>query len=132
MLYTREPIRERLVRERWSGASAADTELTVSTNRDAIEAPNPIPHDVPRDLVGVTVDYSAAVTEDVTITLKSGLGAEYDTPITTAALANARHVYFKPDGGRQEMMSDEYVEVVAPAGGGVITSAVRIYTEAWD
>ena len=76
----------------------------------------------------VTVEYSANVTVNVTVTLNSGAGAAWDTLLQTIALNAAKSGTWTPD---EETIidTDDVIDVLAPAGGGVITSAVAIYTE---
>ena len=74
------------------------------------------------------VAYSAAPTQaGISVTLNSGAGAGYDTLIASGA-ANARYTVYVPD---EEILlkEDDVVDVLAPAGGGVITSSISIYTE---
>lgn len=102
---------------RSSGQSTANTELTVSTSTGK-----------KRRLLYITVKYSTNVTQNVTVTLNSGAGSEFDTLIQTIELSTAKDGFFMPD---KEIIlsSDDTCDVVAPAGGGVTTSAVAIYTE---
>lgn len=102
---------------RFSAASAANTALTAST--DAVRA---------RRLLSVTVKYSAAPTQTgATVTLNSGAGAAYDAVLNTGS-ANAETTVYVPDGV-VIIATGDAIDVLAPAGGGVITSAVTIYTE---
>jgi len=105
-----------IVDERFSEQSAADTAQTVSTTTGKA-----------RHLQMVTVKYSASVTQNVTITLNAGAGAAWDTLLQTIALAAATDGLWIPD---EEilLLSDDELDVLAPAGGGAVTSAVSIYT----
>lgn len=97
-----------------SGANAAQT---VSTPTGDV-----------RRLLFVTVKYSGAPTHaGVTVTLNSGAGSAYDTLLATGS-ANAQNTLYIPD---EEILilSDDVIDVAAPAGGGALTSAVAIYTE---
>jgi hypothetical protein len=80
-------------------------------------------------IVCVLTKYSAAPTyaAGVTVTLNSGLGAAYDTVLNTG-VANAQNVAFIPSS-ELIIMPDDQIDVSAPAGGGVITSASAIYCE---
>ena len=102
---------------RTTGASAANTAQTVST-----------PTGNRRKLLFVTVVYSAVTTVDATVTLNSGEGAAYDALLSTMALINNTDGVFIPDG-EVIIQSDDAIDVLAPAGGGGITSAVAIYSE---
>ncbi len=104
------------VDERISAESAANTAQTVSTTTGPI-----------RRLLMVTVKYSSAVTQNVTITLNAGAGASWDTLLQTIALAAATDGTWTPNDDIY-ILKDDVIDVLAPAGGGGITSAVSIYT----
>ena len=103
-----------------SNVSAADTALTVSTIAGPIKR-----------LVSVEVKYSAVpVQTGVTVTRNSGVTPDGDhDSLLAAGTANAQHTVYIPD---EELLLDtlDVIDVLAPAGGGVITSAISIYTEA--
>ena len=102
-------VRTAVVRDK--DQSAANTALTVTTPTGAV-----------RKLLFVTVKYSAAPTQGgVTVELDSGAGAAWDTPLFTGT-ANAQNNVYLPD---------DAIKVTAPAGGGVLTSAISVYTEAY-
>lgn len=105
--------------ERSVGTSVANTAQTVSSPADPASG---------RRIVLITVAYSAAPTQaGVTVTLNSGAGAGYDCPLLTGS-ANARYTTFQPtDAIIIEL--DDVIDVLAPAGGADITSAIAIYTE---
>ena len=105
--------------KRYADQSVANTQLTVSSVADSGKAFR---------LVAVLVKWSAVVTKDVTVTLNSGLGTAWDTLIQTIVFAGERNGVFIPD---QELwfMDDDAIDVVAPAGGGGITSAVQLILE---
>ena len=114
------PSSKRAVRstlDRKTGESAANTQLTVSTTIT----------DIVRVLF-VTVKYSANVTQNVTVTLKSGQGTAWDTLLATIALSAASDGVFIPDEALY-IESDDNLDVVAPAGGVGVTAAIAIYTE---
>ena len=99
------------------GTSEANTAQTVST-----------PTGAARRLVQVLVKYSGAPTHaGVTVTLNSGAGAGHDTLLASGA-ANAENTVYIPDGDLF-VAADDQIDVVAPAGGGSLTSSVAIYTE---
>jgi hypothetical protein len=103
--------------ERWVATSAANTAQTVSTAVGEV-----------RRVVLVAIFYSAPPTHaGITITLNSGAGAAYDTPLNTPA-ANAQSLIWVPTT-EFVILPDDAIDVVAPAGGGVITSSVIIVTE---
>lgn len=80
-----------------------------------------------RQLVGVMVRYSASPTQaGVTVTLNSGAGAAYDTVLSTGS-ANAQNTVYLPSAP-VFVAADDAIDVSAPAGGGVITSSIAIYT----
>ena len=80
-----------------------------------------------RQLVMVTVKYSAAPTQaGTTVTLNSGAGAGYDAVLNTGS-ANAQTTVYVPTAPLF-IAADDAIDVAAPAGGGVITSSIAIYT----
>lgn len=106
--------------ERFSDASAADTALTVTT-----------PIGVLRQILFVTVKYSASVIVSPTMTLNSGIAAAYDTLLQTIdGSGGVTDLVWIPD---EEfwIMDDDVLNALAPAGGGVITSAIAIYTRSY-
>lgn len=79
-------------------------------------------------LISVMTAYSGAPTQaGVTVTLNSGVGAAFDTVLSTGA-ANARYTTFIPSS---EFIfgPDDQIDVSAPAGGGSLTSSSVIYCE---
>lgn len=107
--------------ERWVGTSAANTAQTISTSVAGVA----------RRLLWVSVLYSATPTETgVIITLNSGAGSGYDTPLKTFA-ANTQANFFPlyTDPQTVVILPDDAIDVLAPAAGGVITSTVIIYTQ---
>lgn len=79
-------------------------------------------------LIGVFCKYSAVpVQAGVTTELDSGVGAAYDTTLNTGA-ANAQSTAYQPVNDLV-IGEDDAIRVTAPAGGGVITSQISIYTE---
>lgn len=103
--------------ERLSEASAADTAKSLSTPVGKV-----------RRLVFATVEYSAAPTQaGVTVELDSGAGSAYDTTLLTGT-ANAQSTTHIPSDDLI-ICDDDIIKVTAPAGGGVITSQIAIYTE---
>ena len=107
--------------ERWVGTSAANTAQTISTNADGMA----------RRLLSVYAYYSTTPTETgVVITLNSGAGAGYDTPLKTfAANTQANFWPLYTDPTLTVIGGDDAIDVLAPAAGGVITSIVVIYTQ---
>ena len=100
-----------------TGESDPDTDVTVSTSTGHC-----------RRLLFVTVKYSAPVTQNATVTLNSGMGAAWDTVWATIALVAAKDGVYTPDG-KMTIADDDVIDVVAPAGGPGITSAIAIETE---
>lgn len=83
-----------------------------------------------RKLKYVTCSYSGAPTQaGVTISLKSGLGAGYDCVLTTGA-ANTRYNPYVPADEVIYLLEGDAIQVAAPAGGGLLTAAIVIVTEA--
>ncbi len=97
--------------------SVANTAKTVSTVAGET-----------RRIVSVTVTYSAPVTVNVDITVNSGAGAAYDNLVQTIALSGARWAYWTPNK-KTILLDDDALDVLAPAGGAGITSAIAIVTE---
>lgn len=106
--------------EVFSDASLANTAITVTSPVGAL-----------RHILLVTITYSATITVDPTITLNSGLGSAYDTLLQSVdSGAGATDMVWIPD---EELwiMDDDVLDVLAPAGGGGITSAIAIYTRSY-
>jgi len=102
----------------YTQASAANTAQTCSTDGGQVEK-----------LLWVAVKYSAAPTQTgVTITLNSATASNYDTLLVTGT-ANVQSTVYLADPNIILRKGDT-LDVVAPAAGGVITSAVSIFTEA--
>lgn len=100
-----------------TGKSDPDTALAVSTF---------VGHR--RKLLFVTVKYSAAVTQNVTVTLNSGMGPAWDTLWATISLVAGKDGVYTPDGD-MTFADDDVIDVAAPAGGVGVTSAIAIETE---
>lgn len=103
---------------RVTGLSDANAELTVN-----------IPTAVRRRLLIVTVKYSANVTQNVTVILDSHAGSAWDTILETIALAAASDGVWIPDLGDLVIGINDAIKIVAPAGGGGVTSAIAVYLE---
>lgn len=104
-------------RRRITDQSAANTSLALSS-----------PVGVPHRLLSVTVKYSAAPTQaGVTTELDSGVGAAWDTTLSTGA-ANAQSTVYAPEGVIVAADDDAF-KVTAPAGGAGITSQIAIVVE---
>ena len=97
-----------------SGANAAKTTST--------------PTGKTRKILWATVKYSADVTQNVTVTLNSGTGTAWDTLLGTIVLTSAQAGFWIPETPLT-IIDDDVIDVVAPAGGAGITSAVAIYSE---
>ena len=102
---------------RTSDESLANAAVTVTPATGAL-----------RRILFVTVKYSASVTVNVTVTLNSGAGANWDTLLATIALSAATDGVWIPD---EELIisDDDVIDVLAPAGGVGITAAVAVYSE---
>ena len=103
--------------ESTKGESAADTAQTVSS-----------PARGRRDLKVVTVAYSASVSVDVLVTLNAGAGDAYDTILGRIELSSERYGVYLPEAPIP-MADGDAIDVLAPAGGGGITSTVEIRME---
>lgn len=104
--------------EKLTNVSAGDTALSVSTPVDGKL----------RRLLYVAVHYSAAPTHTgIIILLDSGVAATLDTPLYDGA-DNELDKFYVPNG-KLMLTDDDVIKVTAPAGGGVITSAISIVTE---
>ncbi len=97
-----------------SGANAAKTTST--------------PTGMTRQVLWVTVKYSADVTQNVTVILNSGAGDAWDTLLGTIVLTDARSGFWIPDAALP-IADDDVIDVLAPAGGAGVTSAAAIYSE---
>lgn len=101
---------------RYVETSAANTALTMSVNPG-----------VPFRVLDATTAYSAAPTQaGVSHAIDSGAGAGYDATLSTGS-ANARYTAYQPT--RLTLADNDAFTVTAPAGGGVITSAISVYIE---
>lgn len=101
---------------RKSGKSAANTDLTVST-------------EVGKKMLvdQIIVAYSASPTQTgVEVSLDSGLGSDYDAVLLTGS-ANTKINIFPTNLTKPIiLMEDDVLSVKAPAGGGVITATITI------
>ena len=108
------------VSKRTIGTSAGDTAQTVST-----------PSGNPKRILQVLIAYSAAPTytgTDLIIKINSGAGAAYDTVVAVGS-NNEQYKTYVPAEEPIYLFDDDVLEVTAPAGGGVITSSISIYSE---
>ncbi len=122
--YKKNSLGNRRAREQWSQASSADTAQTCTTD----PAGDGRAHAQPRELRAVFVNYSGNATQDVTVTLNSGIGAAYDTLLATLSLVAEQDGFYLPEKPIP-IMHDDQIDVTAPAGGGALTSQVIIITE---
>lgn len=100
--------------QRAVGTSAANMPQTVSTPTGQVI-----------EVVSVHVAYSNTPTQTgVVYTLDAGEGAAYDTVVQTDS-ANARYGNYIPNN-RLRLGPDDQLDVLAPAGGGSLTSSVMI------
>lgn len=82
-----------------------------------------------RRLIGVLVQYSAAVTKSPTVTYKGSHGASFASLLNTIVITAAQSGSFFPTQ-QIPLSADDYIEVVAPASGaGGTTCSVTILTE---
>lgn len=122
--YRKTSLGGRHIRERWGQASATNTAQTCTTD-PAVSTRCP---GVPRELRAVFVNYDAAVTKDITITLNSGVGTEYDVLLKTIALTDEQFGFWLPEEPIP-FMEDDTIDVYAPAGGTDRESQIIILTE---
>lgn len=101
-----------------SGQSTANNPVTVTTATG-----------LKRRILGVTVQYSAAVTLNVTVTLLSALGAAWNATLATIPLSTNQSGIWVPPHARDTFAPGDQIQVVAPAGGVGVTSQVAIYDE---
>lgn len=111
------------------GGSVFEYYGTGTANQTDTLTSTPVGGGYAEKLLWVSVKYSAAPTQTgVTIAIDSGLGAAYDTTITTGS-ANIQSTFFFPDHGEVWLGKGDAIVVTAPAAGGVITAAIVICTE---
>ena len=103
--------------DRARGTSAANAALTVSTE--------PASRDQRVWLTAVYIAYSAVVTLQPTVTLNSGINADFDTRLATIPFVGDRWGWWVPDTPIPLGLGDT-IDVVAPAGGASVTSAVQV------
>lgn len=99
--------------------SAANTALTVST---------PTTRGRPLRLLAVLVKYSAAVTQNVTVTYNAGHGAAYDAKVHTIALSTVADGAWLPDA-KLVIDDTDALDVAAPAGGLGVTVSITVLCE---
>lgn len=100
--------------------SAPNAALTVSTE--------PVAVNVRRKLVAAYVSYSAVLVAaaSITVTLNSGAGSAFDIRLATIDLiVGQRWAAYIPDVPIPLSLGDT-IDVLAPAGGGALTSGVSI------
>lgn len=119
--YRRTSIGGRRVREEWSEQSAANAELTVTTD----PAVSTSARDQPRELKEVRVNYDAAVTATVTATINSALGSAYDVTIADLSLSSQQHATYFPNKPTT-LREGDTVDVVAAAVSGQKSSIVIV------
>jgi hypothetical protein len=101
-----------------SGQSTANAQGTVTTATG-----------LKRRILYVTAKYSANVTVNVTVTLISALGSAWNTLLATLAFSANANGLWVPPHDRFIIAPGDQLQVVTPAGGGGVTSAIAIYDE---
>lgn len=99
-----------------SAANSADTMTTPTVKAGSWK------------LLSVAIHYSAAPTytaTGLTIGIDSGISASFDRGLFTGSTNNAQDVVYLPDPDIRIIAGDAFV-IVAPAGGGVITSSIVV------
>lgn len=102
-----------------SGTSAANAVLNVSAPATSKAV----------YLKAVFVKYSATVTQNVTVTLNSALGASFDITLNTIAISAGTQGTYLP-AVPIPVAAGDTIDVSAPAGGGGVTSTIAIYADA--
>ena len=98
--------------------------VEVSSANTALTAVTPVGKAAKK--LHVMVKYSAAPTHaGITVTQNSGAGSAHDTQLDASA-ANAEDYDFQAD---ILLGTDDTIDVLAPAGGVGITSAIAIYVD---
>ena len=82
-----------------------------------------------RRILYVTIAYSANVNLTVNITLLSALGAPWNTLLAAVGFTAQANGLWVPPHSEFVIAPLDQIQVVAPAGGAGITSAVAIYNE---
>lgn len=98
-----------------SGANAQQTVVTATGLK--------------RRILFVTVTYSANVSVTATVTLISALGTAWNTLLALLVFSANQNVLWVPSHSEFVIAPNDQLQVVAPAGGGGITSAIAIYSE---
>jgi hypothetical protein len=81
-----------------------------------------------RQILQIITKYSATpVQAGVTIVWDNGSGPLYDVTLNTGTANAATNIYV-PSGTGNYIAEDDVITVTAPAGGGVITSSISVYT----
>ena len=84
---------------------------------------------VKRRILFTTISYSSSVTLNASITLLSALGAAWNTLLATVVFTGAANALWVPPHSEFVIAPGDQIQVIAPSGGGAITSAVAIYSE---
>ena len=98
--------------------SAANQSLTVTTATG-----------LKRRILYATIKYSSPVSVTATVTLLSGLGVAWNTVLASPAFSANTDAFWAPPHSEFVIGPNDQIQVVAPAGGGGITSAIAIYSE---
>jgi hypothetical protein len=101
-----------------SGQSTANASQTVTTATG-----------VKRRIEFATVKYSSAVSVSATVTLLSALGAAWNTVLGNIVFSSNTDGLWVPSHSEFVIAPGDQIQVVAPAGGGGITSAIAIYSQ---
>lgn len=104
--------------ERVAQLSAPATALTLTT-------PEPVAKDRRTVLRAVYAHYSANVTLNAVVTLVSALGTAYNIVLSTLVLTGEQDGVYLPEVSIP-LSEGDTISVLAPSGGGVITSGVQI------
>lgn len=112
-------IRRDFITLKTDTGSAVDTLVTLATPTGDL-----------RRITSVKVNYSAAVSLDVTITFKSGVDSKFDVVEKVHTLSVAKDLAWYPNGDL-DLDTLDALEVKAPAGGATIEGAVTIKSEVY-
>jgi hypothetical protein len=80
-------------------------------------------------LESISIRFSVAVTETITITRDSKQGANYDTILASADMINNQHYVFRPQGEENEFSGDE-IKIQCTNANGVGVCYVEVKTSA--
>ncbi len=81
-----------------------------------------------RTLSAVYVAYSANASVNVTVTINSGLGSDFDVVVSTLVLSTSRYGVYLPERPMPLAVGDT-IDVLLPAGGASVTATAQLLFE---